>query len=136
MSYSLDEQAERYANNQSIRVPRFPLWVLGIALAFGLHGCFGPGKVALMKQFDARIGQNKNRLITELGLPLKDCTPLQFGEACEWIQRGRLPYLEGPLKGTFPGDSLTYFLDSKQIVCQWRFQGKAHSGTQHSASQC
>ena len=136
MPYSLDEQAGRYANNQSIRVSRFPLWVLGIALAFGLHGCFGPGKAALMKQFDARIGQNKNRLITELGLPLKDCTPLQLGEACEWTQRGRLPYLEGPLEGTFPGDSLTYFLDSKQIVCQWRFQGKAHSGTQHSASQC
>ena len=136
IGFFLDEQARRYANNHSIRVPRLPLCVLGVALAIGLHGCVGPGKVALMKQFDARIGQNKDRLITELGLPLRDCTPLQFGEACEWTQRGRLPYLEGALEGTFPGDRLTYFLDSRGIVCQWRFEGKAHSGTQHSASQC
>jgi hypothetical protein len=142
--FFLDGQAGRYANNQSIRVPRFPLCVLGVALAMGLYGCLGPSKVALMKQFDARIGQNKDRLIVELGLPMRDCTPLQFGEACEWVQIGvrgggrgrvgRLP-LEGPLEGTYPGDRLTYFLDSSGVICQWRFQG-AHNGTQHSTSQC
>jgi len=91
-----------------------------------------------MKQFDARIGQNKDRLITELGLPLRDCTSLQFGEACEWVQTGRHGgrlFLEGPLEGTFPGDRLTYFIDSKGIVCQWRFEG-AHNGIQQSTSQC
>jgi hypothetical protein len=134
IGFFLDEQARRYANNHSRWVARLPLCVLGVALAIGLPGC-GPSKVALMKQFDARIGQNKDRLITELGLPTRDCTPLQFGEACEWEQIGSPPFLEGPLEGTFPGDSLTYFLDSKRIVCQWRFQG-AHNGTQHSASQC
>ena len=103
-----------------------------------------------MKQFDARVGQDKDRLIMELGLPMRDCTPLQFGEACEWVQRGvrgggvgrrglgggvgRLP-LEGPLEGTYPGDRLTYFLDSSGVICQWRFEGAQH-GTQHSASQC
>jgi hypothetical protein len=141
IGFFLDEQARRYANNHSIRVPRLPLCVLGVALAIGLTGC-GPSKVALTKQFDARIGQNKDRLIMEIGLPLRDCTPLQLGEACEWQQtggrgrggRGRL-YLEGPMEGTFPGDRLTYFLDSRGIVCQWRFEG-THNGTQHSASQC
>jgi hypothetical protein len=140
--FFLDEQAGGYANNQSIRVPRFPLCVLGVALAIGLFGCLGPSKVALMKQFDARIGQNKDRLIMELGLPLRDCTPLQLGEACEWQQTrgrgrgggGRL-YLEGPMEGTFPGDRLTYFLDSRGIVCQWRFEG-AQNGIQQSANQC
>ena len=148
--FFLDEQAGGYANNQSIRVPRFPLCVLGVALAMGLYGCLGPSKVALIKQFDSRVGQHKDRLIMELGLPMRDCTPLQFGEACEWVQRGvrgggvgrrglgggvgRLP-LEGPLEGTYPGDRLTYFLDSSGVICQWRFEGAQH-GTQHSASQC
>ena len=133
--FFLDGQAGRYANNQSIRVPRFPLCVLGVALAIGLYGCLGPSKVALMKQFDATIGDHKDRLITELGLPSRDCTPLQLGEACEWRQRGGPPFLEGPLEGTFPGDTLTYFLDSRGVVWQWRFHGE-HSGTQHSASRC
>jgi hypothetical protein len=133
--FFLDEQAGGYANNQSIRVPRFPLCVLGVALAIGLYGCLGPSKVALMKQFDARVGQDKDRLIMELGLPMRDCTPLQFGEACEWTQKRRLPHLEGPLEGTYPGDKLTYFLDSSGVICQWRFEGAQH-GTQHSASQC
>jgi hypothetical protein len=146
IGFFLDGQARKYANNHSIRVPRLLLCVLGVALAIGLHGCLGPSKVALMKQFDARIGQNKDRLIMELGLPRRDCTPLQFGEACEWVQIGvrgrrglgggvgRLP-LEGPLEGTYPGDRLTYFLDSSGVICQWRFEGAQH-GTQHSASQC
>jgi hypothetical protein len=140
MGFFLDEQARRYANNHSIWVARLPLCVLGVALAIGLIGCFGPSKVALMKQFDARIGQNKDRLIMELGLPLRDCTPLQLGEACEWQQTrgrgvgGRL-YLEGPMEGTFPGDRLTYFLDSRGVACQWRFEG-AQNGIQQSASQC
>jgi len=141
IGFFLDGQAGRYANNHSRWVARLPLCVLGVALAIGFPGC-GPSKVALMNQFDARIGQNKDRLITELGLPLRDCTPLQFGEACEWTQTGgRLVgrvgrvYLEGPMEGTFPGDRLTYFFDSRGIVCQWRFEG-AQNGIQQSASQC
>jgi hypothetical protein len=151
IGFFLAEQAGRFVTNHRIPVPRFftqvKLCVLGIALAIGLPGCFGPSKVELMKQFDARIGQHKDRLIMELGLPLRDCTSLQFGEACEWVQtggrgvrgvrgvRGGRLYLEGPLEGTYPGDRLTYFIDSKGIVCQWRFDG-AHHGAQHSASQC
>ena len=131
----LDEQAGRQAHNHSIQVSRISLWVLGVALAIGLSGCFGPGKIALKTQFDAKIGKNKDQLIKELGLPIQDCTPLQSGEACQWQQIGAPPFLEGPLEGTFPGDNLTYFLDSKGIVCQWRFHG-ARDGTQHSASQC
>ena len=146
IGFFLAEQAGRFVNNHRIPVPRFSaqakLCVLGIALAIGLPGCFGPSKVELMKQFDARIGQNKDRLITELGLPMRDCTSLQFGEACEWVQtggrggrRGGRLFLEGPLEGTFPGDRLTYFIDSKGIVCQWRFEG-ADNGIQQSTSQC
>ncbi len=88
-----------------------------------------------MKQFNAKIGQHKDQLITEMGLPARECTALNFGEACQWEQINGPPFLEGPLAETFPGDSLTYFLNSKQIVCQWRFQGR-HNGIQHSASQC
>lgn len=126
-------------NNHRIPVPPFSaqakLCVLGIALAIGLYGCLNPSKVALMKQFDATIGGQKDQIIRELGLPSRDCTPLELGEACEWTQRGGPPFLEGPLAETFPGDTLTFFLDSNQIVCQWRFQG-VHSGAQHSASRC
>lgn len=111
------------------------LCVLGIALAIGLSGCLGPNKIVLTQQFDMPIGHHKDRLISELGLPTNYCTPLQSGEACEWVQTGGPPYLEGPLEGTFPGDTLTYFLDSKRIVCQWRFMG-AYSGTQHSVHRC
>lgn len=122
-------------NNHRISVTRFSLWVIGIALAIGVSGCIGPSKVEFMKQFDARIGQNKDQIITELGLPIRECTPLEFGEACEWEQIDGPPFLEGPLAETFPGDALTYFLNSKRIVCQWRFQGR-HNGTQQSKSQC
>ena len=139
IGYFLAEQAGKLLTNQRIPVPPFSahakLCALGIVLAIGLYGCLGPSKAALMKQFDATIGDHKDRLITELGLPSRDCTPLQLGEACEWRQRGGPPFLEGPLEGTFPGDTLTYFLDSRGVVCQWRFHGE-HSGTQHSASRC
>ena len=130
-----DEQAEKDKNKHKISDSCLSLCILGIVLAIGLSGCLGPSKDALKQQFDATIGQDKDRLITELGLPRSECTPLKFGEACEWVQVGGPPFLEGPLEGTFPGDSLTYFLDSRRIVCQWRFLGR-NSGTQHSASQC
>ncbi len=130
-----DIRSGRFQNNPMLRLPRFSIIGLGVALAIGLHGCVGLNKNSLMKQFDARIGQNKDRLITELGLPTRDCTPVQFGEACQWSQIGGPPFLEGPLEGTFPGDSLTYFLNSEGIVCQWRFLG-AHNGTMHSTRKC
>jgi hypothetical protein len=135
LEFFLGEQTERSMNTQRIRLPRIPLYLLGIALAIALTGCVGPSKVALIQQFDARIGQHKDLLILELGLPTRNCTPLKFGEACEWTQIGGPPFLEGPLKETFPGDALTYFLNSKRIVCQWRFQGR-RNGTQQSKSQC
>lgn len=138
IKFFLAEHAGRFVKQSRRPVTSFSaqakLFLLGIGLAIGLYGC-GPSKGALMKQFDAAIGGHKDRLITELGLPSRDCTPLQHGEACEWRQKGRPPFHEGPLEGTFPGDTLTYFFDSKQIVCQWRFQGN-HSGAQHSASRC
>ena len=132
----LNKQAARNTSNNRIAIHRFSLAILGVTLVIGLYGCIGPSKVAFMKQFDAKIGQHKDKLITEMGLPARGgCTPLDFGEACQWEQINGPPFLEGPLEGTFPGDSLTYFLDSKRMVCQWRFQGR-HNGTQHSASQC
>ncbi len=131
----LGQLTDRNTSNNPKKGPPFSLAVLGISLFMGLSGCIGPSKVAFMKQFDAKIGQHKDRLITEMGLPARDCTALNFGEACQWEQINGPPFLDGPLEGTFPGDSLTYFLDSKQIVCQWRFQGR-HNGTQHSANQC
>lgn len=130
---------ERYAKNRSIPVPllsaQAKLYFLVIGLAMGLQGCLGLSTVELTRQFDTPIGHDKDHLITELGLPTRDCTPLKSGEACEWQQIGPPHYLRGPLDGTFPGDTLTYFLDSRRIVCQWRFLG-AGSGTQHSASRC
>ena len=111
------------------------LYLLGLAFALVLSGCFGPSKETLAIQFNATIGSHKDRLIKELGIPPSDCTPLQQGEACEWIQKARPPFFEGPLEGTFPGDTLTYFLDSKGVICQWRFQG-AYYDLQHSESQC
>ena len=128
-------QADRFKNNHRASAHYIAMWIFGIALVIGMQGCLGPSKSTLMQQFDARIGQHKDRLITELGLPARECTPLQFGEACQWNQIGRPPFLEGPLEGTFPGDSLTYFISSDGVVCQWRFLG-AHNGTQHSTSQC
>ena len=139
IGFFLAEQAGIFANNHRILGPVFSsqvkLCVLGLALTIGLAGCLGPSKAALMKQFDATIGNHKDQLITELGLPTRDCTPLQLGEACEWRQKGSPPFFEGPLEGTFRGDTITVFLDSRGIVCQWRFQGK-YAGTQHSASRC
>ena len=135
MRFFLDEQTRRNANYNKLLLSRILLCILGIAFTIGLHGCLGPSKIALQKQFDARIGHHKDRVIAELGLPARDCTPLKFGEACQWEQLPGPPFLEGPLEGTFPGDSLTYFLNSKRIICQWRFQG-AQNGTQHSESQC
>lgn len=107
-----------------------------IALVIGLLGCLGPSKAEIKKQFDAPIGHHKDRLITELGLPSRECTKLHLGEACEWEQVGGPPYLEGPLKDTFPGDKLTYFINSGGIICQWRFLGRFFDEIQHSTSRC
>lgn len=139
IGFFLAEQAGMFVNNHRIPVPHFSaqakLGVLGIALAIGLYGCLGPSKVALIKQFDATIGSQKDQIIRELGLPSRECMPLEPGEACEWRQRGGPPFLEGPLEETFPGDTLTLFLDSRGKVCQWRFQGE-HTGAQHSVGRC
>ncbi len=135
IKFFLNKQAESNTSNNRIARPRFSLAILGVTLVIGLYGCIGPSKLAFMKQFDAKIGQHKDQLITEMGLPARQCTALNFGEACQWEQINGPPFLAGPLEGTFPGDSLTYFLDTNQIVCQWRFQGR-HDGTQQSANQC
>ena len=108
-----------------------------IILCLAAWGCAEVGLNRFKHRFDSMIGQHKDSLVRDMGVP-HECIPLRSGEACQWIQRGGTD--TGPISGAEGigmiknDEALNLYFDKKQVACEWRYDG--FYGVQRSRDKC
>lgn len=108
-----------------------------VILSLVFWSCAGVGVNKFKNRFDSMVGQHKDDLVQDMGVP-EECIPFRSGEACQWIQRGGTD--SGPISGEEGigmiknTETINLFFTGKQVACEWRYDG--FYGVQRSQDRC